>query len=57
MNAIRHLRNILPFGIGFLSLTEADPFRLESFYSQECVIGIWNQEEVQMLEETVYAPQ
>lgn len=57
MNSIRHLKNILPFGIGFLSLVNADPFQLESFYNQDCVIAIWNEEEVQMLEDTVYAPQ
>lgn len=53
-NAIRHLRYKLPFGIGFLSGSNADPFELESFTSQKVLMTLLNQEDVQEIEETIY---
>ena len=57
MNSVRHLRNILPFGFGFISGENADPFQLESFITNAVQLVFWNKEEVQMLEENIYAPQ
>ena len=57
MNSIRHLRNILPFGFGFIAETNADPFDLNSFVNQDCVMVLWDKDEVQILEENFYAPQ
>ena len=57
LNAIRHLRNILPFGFGFTADTNADPFNLDSFVNKDCIMILLNKDDVQMLEETVYAPQ
>lgn len=54
MNALRYLKNLLPFGIGFVSTTNIDPFQLESFINEDCLMVVWNQEEVQELEETIY---
>ena len=54
MNSLRYLRNLIPFGIGFISDTNADPFSLKSFVNQECLMVVWNQEEVQMLEDNIY---
>ena len=54
MNSLRYLRNLIPFGIGFISNTNADPFQLESFVNQECMMVVWNEEEVQMLEDNIY---
>lgn len=53
-NAVRHLRHKLPFGIGFLSGGNAEPFELESFTSQKVLMTLLNQEDVQELEETIY---
>lgn len=54
MNSLRYLRNIIPFGIGFIAGNNADPFYLESFVNNDCVMVIWNKEEVQELEENIY---
>ena len=53
-NTIRNVRNIVPFGFGFLSISNAEPFMLESFVNADVTMVIWNQEEVQMLEDTLY---
>lgn len=54
MNAIRHLRNKLPFGIAFLSNSEADPFQLEDFASGNAILLLLNQDEVNEIEDLVY---
>ena len=54
MNALRHLRNKLPFGIAFLSSSSADPFQLEDFSSGNVLMVLLNQEDVQEFEDTVY---
>lgn len=54
INSLRYAKNILPFGIGFLSDTNADPFQLESFVNQDCQMVIWEKDDLQMLEDTVY---
>ena len=56
LNSIRHLRNILPFGFGFTSDINADPFDLNSFVNQDCIMTVLYKEDVQLLEDTVYAP-
>lgn len=54
MNALRHLRDKLPFGIAFLSSSKADPFQLEDFVDGNVLMVLLNQEEVQEMEESVY---
>ena len=54
MNALRHLRNKLPFGIAFLSSSSADPFQLEDFVEGNVLMVLLNQEDVQEFEDTVY---
>lgn len=54
MNALRHLRNILPFGIAFVSGSNAEPFQLEDFANGNVLMLLLNQDEVQEIEETVY---
>lgn len=53
-NALRHLKNIIPFGIGFLSETNADPFSIDAFTSGQFMMVLLNQEDVQTIEETIY---
>ena len=53
-NAIRHLRRKLPFGIAFLSGSNADPFQLEDFADGTVLMVLLSQEDVQELEDYVY---
>lgn len=53
-NALRHLKKILPFGIGFLSGSNADPFSLDAFTSGDFMLVLLNQEDVQTIEELIY---
>lgn len=55
MNAIRHLRNKLPFGIAFISSSKADPFQLEDFTNGNVLMILLNEEDVQTIEETIYS--
>lgn len=54
MNALRHLKNILPFGIAFLSGSSADPFQLNDFETGNVMFILLNQEDVNTIEETIY---
>lgn len=53
-NALRHLKKIIPFGIGFISDSNADPFSLDAFTSGQFQMIVLNEEDVQTIEETVY---
>ena len=53
-NALRHLKNIIPFGIGFLSESNADPFSLDAFLNGQFYAVLLNQEDVQTIEDIVY---
>lgn len=55
MNALRHLRNKLPFGIAFISGTNAEPFQLEDFANGNVLMLLLNEEDVQTIEETIYS--
>lgn len=57
LNAIRHLRNKLPFGIAFVSNSMADAFMLDDFSSGNVLMLLLNKEEVQEVEELFYAPE
>ena len=57
MNALRHLRDRLPFGIAFLSGTNAEPFKLEDFTEKNVLMILLNKEDVQEIEETIYSVQ
>lgn len=54
MNAIRHLKNRLPFGIAFLSTSNAEPFQLNDFASKNVLMVLLNKEDVEIIEESVY---
>ena len=53
-NALRHLRNKIPFGIAFLATNNADPFQLDDFTNNNVIVLQLNQEDVQEIEELVY---
>lgn len=55
LNAIRHLRNKLPFGLMFVSGDNADPFQLDDFINQNVYMILLNQDEVEEIESTVYS--
>ena len=54
LNALRHLRNKLPFGIAFVSTSCAEPFQLNDFADGNAIMLLLNQEDVQDIEESVY---
>lgn len=53
-NALRHLKRLIPFGIGFISNSNADPFTLDAFTSGKVLMVVLNQEDVQTIEEVIY---
>ena len=53
-NALRHLKRIIPFGIGFISESNADPFALDAFTSGRVLMVLLNEDDVQTIEETIY---
>lgn len=54
MNTLRHLRNKIPFGIAFVSASNAEPFQLTDFTDGNVLMLLLNQEDVQEIEESVY---
>ena len=54
MNALRHLNNILPFGLAILSSSSADPFQINDFSNRNVLMVLLDEEEVREIEETVY---
>ena len=53
-NAIRHLRKIFPFGISFVSVSNAEPFSLDAFTSGQCMMLLLNADDVQEIEDIIY---
>ena len=55
LNALRHLKKRLPFGISFLAGSNAEPFQLDDFATSRIMMLLLNEEDVQELEDTVYS--
>lgn len=53
-NAIRHLREKLPFGIGFISENQSDPFDLNDFKNNNVMMMILNKDDVEEYESLIY---
>lgn len=53
-NALRHLKRIFPFGIGFISESNADPFELDAFTSGKVLMLLLSEDDVKMIEESIY---
>ena len=54
MNALRHLKDRLPFGIAFVASSNAEPFALNSFSTGDTMMLLLNEEDVTEIEETIY---
>ena len=54
MNALRHLKNKLPFGIAIVSNSNVEPFQLEDFVNKNVFMLLLNKEEVEEIEDIVY---
>ena len=53
-NTLRHLKNIIPFGLAFMAEGNVEPFDLTDFSSGRVKMYILTTEEVQEIESTVY---
>lgn len=53
-NALRHLKNILPFGIAFLTDGYAEPFQLTDFSSGRIQMYVLNEDDVVTIESDIY---
>ena len=53
-NALRHLKNIIPFGIAFIADGFVEPFQITDFSSERVSMYVLNQEEVQEIESNIY---
>lgn len=53
-NTLRHLKNIIPFGLAFAAEGNVEPFDLTDFSSGRVKMYILNSEEVTEIESTVY---
>ena len=53
-NTLRHLKNIIPFGLAFMAEGNVEPFSLTDFSTGRVGMYILNAEEVQEIESTIY---
>lgn len=55
LNALRHLSNILPFGIGFVADGYGEPYAQDDFSSGRVQMVILSADEVQQLEQDYFS--
>lgn len=53
-NTLRHLRKKIPFGIGFIADTLAEPYSVNDFINDRVNMIFLNQEDVELMEEVAY---
>ena len=53
-SALRHLKNIIPFGIGFVSDDKVEPIFLDDFESGRVKMLILNKEDIEKVELNIY---
>lgn len=53
-NALRHLKDIIPFGVAFIAQGMVEPFDIEDFASGRVKMCILNKSEVEEIESTIY---
>lgn len=53
-NALRHLKNIIPFGIAFYSNDKVEPIFIDDFESDRVQMLILNKDEVEEVELNIY---
>ena len=56
-NALRHLKNIIPFGIAFHSNDKVEPIFIDDFESDRVKMLILNSDEVKEVESNIYGIQ
>lgn len=49
-NALRHLKNIIPFGVAFLGESKAEPYAIDDFSSGRISMYILSEDEVAEIE-------
>lgn len=54
-NALRHLTNILPFGIAFLSKGYGEPYAQDDFSTGRVIMVILNQDDVEDFEQDYFS--
>lgn len=53
-NSLRQFRRILPFGIAFLSDSDAEPFQIDDFSSSRVKMYVLNSADVKLVEREIY---
>ncbi len=53
-NALRHLKNIIPFGVAFLADGYVEPFDINDFGNGRVEMYILDKEDVQEIESNIY---
>lgn len=53
-NALRHLRNIIPFGFAFVAEDKIEPFNIDDFESGRVIMYVLNKNDVAELEGALY---
>lgn len=51
VNTLRHLRNRIPFGIGFLASSNAEPFSVDDFSTGRVIMTLLDSADVEQFEE------
>lgn len=53
-NALRHLTNILPFGISFFTNSNAEPYNIDDFSSKRVIMILLSKDEVAEIESEIF---
>lgn len=53
-NALRHLKNIIPFGVAFMSDDKVEPIFIDDFESGRVQMFVLNADEVKEVEQNIY---
>ena len=53
-NALRHLKNLLPFGFSFMAESQVEPYSIEDFSSGRVRMYVLTSEDVKEIEESIY---
>lgn len=53
-NALRQFKNIIPFGIAFITTGNVQPFKADDFSSGRINIFVLNEDEVKEIEQEIY---
>lgn len=54
VNALRHLKKIIPFGLMFQAEGNIEPFKIDDFSTQRVQLYVLNSDDVNTIEEEIY---